>query len=121
MSLEAKHGEPLVRRCLGYLTAARSGLSWTELNDILSCDEHAMTDITRNHSPALRRMPPALWCRLKADLRKLFRVWKVDGVWVWRWADQQFREAATERLVVLCNFVVHILVISETWCGQCRA
>ncbi|XP_041466709.1 uncharacterized protein LOC121417179 isoform X3 [Lytechinus variegatus] len=97
ISLETKHGEPLVRRCLGYLTAARSGLSWTELNDILSCDEHVMTDIAKNHSPTLRRMPPALWCRLKADLRKLFRVWKVNGVWVWRWADQQFREAATER------------------------
>ncbi|XP_071477880.1 uncharacterized protein [Diadema antillarum] len=96
-SLESKHGEPLVRRALGYLTAARSGLSWSELTDLLSCDEHAMNDIATRHSPSLRRLPPALWCRLKADMRKYFRVWKVDGVWVWRWADQQFKEAATDR------------------------
>ena len=37
--VEAQHGAVLVSRALGYLTAAKSGLSETELEDVLSLDE----------------------------------------------------------------------------------
>ncbi|XP_069135891.1 NACHT and WD repeat domain-containing protein 2-like [Argopecten irradians] len=44
--LERKHGELLVSKALGYLTAARHGLAESgQLEDILSCDDVVLNDI----------------------------------------------------------------------------
>ena len=38
--LEQKHGKILVQRALGYLSLSKNGLSETEMEDLLSLDDH---------------------------------------------------------------------------------
>lgn len=70
LSERTNHGSILVSRTLGYLTAARQGLSEDEIIDVLSADDEVWTDfVTRaRHAPPERRLPGALWARLFLDL-----------------------------------------------------
>lgn len=43
--IETQHGNVLVSRALGYLTAAKNGLSEAELEDLLSLDERVLNDV----------------------------------------------------------------------------
>ncbi|CAH3135214.1 unnamed protein product [Pocillopora meandrina] len=64
-----EHGEKFVRRALGYITASITGLSKSELEDILSCDDIVLADeVFKYHLPPIRRLPPLLWTRLRNDL-----------------------------------------------------
>ena len=71
--VENQHGKILVSHALGYLTASKSGLSEAELEDLLSLDEKVLNDVYQYHLPPVRRIPPLLWTRIRADLPKYFR------------------------------------------------
>ena len=43
--LERDHGEALVRRALGYITASRKGVTFNELEDLLSLDDMVMEEL----------------------------------------------------------------------------
>jgi hypothetical protein len=58
-----------VKLLLLYLTA-KSGLSESEMEDILACDDDVLNDVYTYWTPPLRRLPPLLLLRLKADLRE---------------------------------------------------
>lgn len=64
------HGYTLTSRALGYLAAARAGLSEDELLDVLSLDDEAMAEQRRRapQSPQTRRLPFVVWARLRGDL-----------------------------------------------------
>lgn len=49
---------------------AKSGLSEGELEDILACDDDVLNDVYTYWTPPLRRLPPLLLLRLKADLNE---------------------------------------------------
>lgn len=51
--LERDHGEALVRRALGYLTAARKGITFNELEDLISLDDTVMEELTSQYSVSL--------------------------------------------------------------------
>ncbi|XP_048730738.1 uncharacterized protein LOC125647914 isoform X3 [Ostrea edulis] len=95
--LETKHGEPLVRRALGYITASREGITSNEMEDILSIDEAVMDDVIVNLRPAKRRFPNVLWIRLLEDLSDLLTPTLTHGVITYVWAHSQFNQAADER------------------------
>ncbi|XP_022094961.1 uncharacterized protein LOC110981600 isoform X2 [Acanthaster planci] len=117
--MESSFGEPLVRRTLGYITAAPSGLSWSELEDLLSLDDAVMNDVVAYHNPLLRRLPPALWCRLRAELEKYLLVERVDGCWTYRWQHREFHECATERYLKQKDKAPsYHLAISEYFMGK---
>ncbi len=67
---ESNHGRVLVSRALGYLAAARHGLSEDELLDVLSADAEVLADFRRRspNSPGSNRLPPVVWSRLYFDL-----------------------------------------------------
>lgn len=68
-SLVNEHGEQFVRRALGYITASKTGLTKSELEDILSCDDIVLAgEVFKYHVPPIRRLPPLLWTRLRNDL-----------------------------------------------------
>lgn len=95
--LEKEFGEPLVRRALGYLTAARNGLTDNEMEDLLSLDEAVMDDLTNQMSLRIRRCPPSAWLRLRRALGPIL-TWKpADGVVLLTWSHKVFFEAANER------------------------
>ena len=95
--LESKYGEQFVRHALGYITAAKSGLSVAELEDILSCDDQVLDEIFSFWVPPFRRIPPLLWIRVRNELGMYLVERGVDGVTVYGWYHRQFWETAEKR------------------------
>ncbi|OWF56817.1 NACHT and WD repeat domain-containing protein 1 [Mizuhopecten yessoensis] len=95
--LEVKHGQILVSNALGYLTTATNGLSESELEDILSCDDVVLNDVYVYWTPPVRRLPPLLLVRLRTDLQEYVVERGADGIRVMYWYHRQFIEAATAR------------------------
>lgn len=69
------HGPLLVNRVLGYLSASRHGLAENEIMEILFADPeyramlNETTELTRHEMPPdAKRIPIALWSRLRFDL-----------------------------------------------------
>ncbi|KAL9969786.1 hypothetical protein ACROYT_G022043 [Oculina patagonica] len=93
--LVTKHGEQFVRRALGYITASKTGLTKSELEDVLSCDDIVLADeVFKYHVPPIRRLPPLLWTRLRNDLGSYLVKVAADGHVVYKWYHRLFLEAA---------------------------
>eukprot|EP00004_Rigifila_ramosa_P018478 TRINITY_DN459_c0_g1_i2.p1 TRINITY_DN459_c0_g1~~TRINITY_DN459_c0_g1_i2.p1 ORF type:complete len:3633 (-),score=762.01 TRINITY_DN459_c0_g1_i2:106-9975(-) len=95
--LEHLHGQVFVSRALGYLTAAKGGLSVSELEDVLSCDDAVLDSVFVYWTPPVRRLPPLLWVRLRNDLDRYVVERGSDGTTVFFWYHRQFWEVAEER------------------------
>ncbi|KAI6199667.1 hypothetical protein M3Y96_00651200 [Aphelenchoides besseyi] len=93
---ESQHGKLLVSHALSYITAAKSGISDSELEDLISLDDKVLDDIYQYHLPPVRRIPPLLWSRIRADLPGYLSERAADGVIVLNWYHEQFRTAANE-------------------------
>ena len=50
------------------IVSAKNGLTESELEDILSCDDDVLNDVYMYWTPPIRRLPPLLLVRLKTDL-----------------------------------------------------
>ncbi|EDO34994.1 predicted protein, partial [Nematostella vectensis] len=83
--VERQHGHVLVSRALGYVTAAKSGLTETELEDLLSCDDFVLDDVYQYWTPPVRRIPPLLWVRIRQDLESYLVTRGADGAQVVTW------------------------------------
>lgn len=93
---------------LAYVTAARSGVSESELEDLISLDDKVLDDIYQvltaiwlklmpsqmfhlivflfqYHLPPVRRIPPLLWTRVRSDLPGYLSDSEADGVSVINW------------------------------------
>ena len=95
--VESKHGWLLVSHALAYATASKSGVSETELEDLISLDDKVLDDIYQYHLPPVRRIPPLLWTRVRSDLPGYLSDSEADGVSVINWYHRQFRDAANTR------------------------
>jgi WD40 repeat protein len=64
------HGPTLVERSLGYLAAARYGLTEDEVLDVLTADDAVWSDFDqrKHHEVSERRLPVVVWSRLSLDL-----------------------------------------------------
>ena len=92
---ESQHGTVLVGRSLGYLAAAKNGLTEDELLDILSADPEVMTDFRRRspRSPSVDHLPAVVWSRLYFDLKAFLSESSADGTTTLGFFHRQFREA----------------------------
>jgi hypothetical protein len=92
---DANHGEAIVSRSLGYLAAARSGLSEDEMLDVLSLDEKVRADFTARskHTPPEARLPVVVWSRLYFDLEPYLTERSADGASLLSFYHRQLREA----------------------------
>ena len=88
--VENAHGKVLVSHALAYVTAAKNGLSDSEVEDLISIDETVLNDIYQYHLPPIRRIPPLLWTRLKSDVPAYLSEREADGVSVVFWYHRQF-------------------------------
>jgi WD40 repeat protein len=94
--LEERLGRCFVGRALGYITAAKRGLSKMELADVLSCDEEVMGEVYKMVDPPIRRIPPLLIVRLLEELGSCLVERQVDGVNALFWAHEQFKRVAQD-------------------------
>lgn len=116
--IEIQHGKTLVAHAFGYITAAKSGVSESELEDLLSLDEKVLNDVYQYHLPPVRRIPPLLWTRIRSDLPGYLSEREADGVNVVGWYHRQFIEAARERYFRNLNFASTIHAnLSEYFLG----
>ena len=95
--VETKHGWLLVSHALAYVTASKSGVSESEIEDLISLDDQVLDDIYQYHLPPTRRIPPLLWTRVRSDLPGYLSDAEADGVSVMSWYHRQFKDAAYER------------------------
>ncbi len=97
--LQDKHGKKLVGHILKYIIASKYGLSSTEIEDIISCNEEILgldgDNIFEWWNPPVRRLPTLLWKRLREDLGRYMVDRGVDGVVVHNLYHRQFWETAT--------------------------
>jgi NACHT domain- and WD repeat-containing protein len=96
LSQDANHGPQLVARSLGYLAAAKSGLSEDELLDVLGRDEAVRADFQRRSpkSPDVEGLPVVVWSRLYFDLEPYLSERSADGTSLLVFYHRQLSEAA---------------------------
>ena len=72
LASNANHGPVLVERSLGYLAAARYGLTEDEILDVLAADDVVWDDFDKrkHHAVSERRLPVVVWSRLSLDLEQ---------------------------------------------------
>ena len=95
--LESRYGDVFVHHALSYITVAKYGLSLTELEDILSCDDVVLDVIFEWWIPPFRRIPPLLWARVRNELGIYLAERGTDGISAYGWYHRQFWETARER------------------------
>ena len=95
--VEMQHGRLLVQRILAYITASKSGLTATEIEDLLSCDDEVLEDVYQYWTPPIRRIPPLLGVRIRNDFAGYLIDRGADGASVITWYHRQFIEAARDR------------------------
>jgi len=81
LSSDENHGEMMVSRSLGYLAAAKNGLTEDELIDVLSEDKEVFDDFKKRsfHEPPEQRLPVVIWSRLYFDLEPYLTERSSDG------------------------------------------
>ena len=95
-----RHGALVIRRALGYMTAAKNGLTEDELVDLLSRRESGVLDDFRRRSPEsppVDRLPFIVWSRLFDDIGAYMTVRRADGTMVMDFYHRQVGEAARRR------------------------
>ena len=98
--LERKHGRVLVAHALGYMTAARNGLTESELEDILSLDDDVIDDVYQYWDPPVEgvvRLPNLLWARVRHDVNEFLVERQADKKTIVTWYHRQFWESAELR------------------------
>jgi NACHT domain- and WD repeat-containing protein len=97
LSAEANHGRVLVRHALGYLGAAKSGLTEDEMLDVLSLDREVLDDFRRRspRSPVVQHLPVAVWSRLYFDLEPYLAERSADGTTLMGFYHRQLGEVVT--------------------------
>ncbi len=98
LSRPAKHGRSLVSASLGFLAAAKNGLTEDELTDVLSEDACVMEDFRRRFpkSPKTDRLPVVIWSRLFYDLENYLSERSADGTSLLAFFHQQFSEVVAK-------------------------
>ena len=99
-SIENHYGSTLVKRALGYITAARYGLSELELEDILSLDDTVLDDVYQYWEPPVKgvvRLPSVVWKRIRFDIGNYLAEQSTCGKTTLSWYHRQFRHGAENR------------------------
>ena len=98
LAAEDQHGGTLVARSLGFLAAAKNGLTEDELLDLLSSDVEVLAEFRRRSpkSPVVDRLPPVVWSRLYFDLEPYLSERAADGTSLLTFYHRQLREVIEE-------------------------
>ncbi|OWF42885.1 NACHT and WD repeat domain-containing protein 1 [Mizuhopecten yessoensis] len=113
-SIEKEHGEIIITHLYGYLSAARDGLSLSELEDILSLDDEVLQDTFLYHlppDPENIRFPSAVLTRALFSVLDYLVERRSGMTSVLSWYHRQFTEMATERYLSKDRAVkIHVLL-----------
>jgi hypothetical protein len=88
---------------LGYLAAARAGLSEDELLDLLSRDAAVLAEVAAgspDSPPTGQRLPPVLWALLLVDLEPYLSGYQADSVPLYGFYHRQLAEVVRDRYLI---------------------
>ena len=84
--LEKIHSRMLLTKCLFYFNQFKSGISETQLIDILSLDNELLSNImSSSKNVQMKRFPPLYWFRLKQDLMDFLIEKELNGYTILSW------------------------------------
>jgi WD40 repeat protein len=101
LASNANHGPVLVERSLGYLAAARYGLTEDEMLDVLAADDAVWNDFDqrKHHEVSERRLPVVVWSRLSLDLEPYLTERAAPGGTVIAFYHKQLAERVVARFL----------------------
>ncbi|MGA2435980.1 MAG: AAA family ATPase, partial [Bryobacteraceae bacterium] len=101
LATNANHGPVLVQRSLGYLAAARYGLTEGEMLDVLAEDDTVWNDFDqrKHHEVSERRLPVVVWSRLSLDLEPYLTERAAPGGTVISFYHRQLAERVAVRFL----------------------
>ena len=92
------HERVLVTRTLGYLAAAREGLSVKELTEVLARDQGVMQAISsEKHGARTAKLPPSVWVRLNRQLAPFLIEKRIDEQPLLQFFHRQVAHVAREQ------------------------
>ena len=92
------HERALVTRTLGYLAAAKEGLSVKELTEVLSRDQGVMQAISsEKHGARTAKLPPSVWVRLNRQLAPFLIEKRIDEQPLLQFFHRQVAHVAREQ------------------------
>jgi WD40 repeat protein len=96
---EVHHHEPeVVTRTLGYLGAAKEGLSAKEVTEVLSRDRDVMNAISsEKHGVRTEKLPPSVWVRLNRQLAPLLVEKRTDDQPLMQFFHRQLAQVVLEQ------------------------
>ena len=117
---DTNHGEMMVSRSLGYLGAAKYGLSEDEMLDMLSLDEDVRGDFKARakHEPPEERLPVIVWSRLYFDLEPYLTERSADGASLLSFYHRQLREVVEAEFLSGENKPARHAHIASYFAGQ---
>ena len=102
-SVEEHHGTTVVHHSLGYISAAKNGLTELELEDVLSLDDRVLDSVYQYWDPpilGILRLPPLILKRIKYEITDFMVERMADGKAVLAWYHRQFFETASQRYLL---------------------
>ena len=120
LSSDANHGAVMVSRSLGYLAAAKNGLSEDELLDVLSRDDDVRADFKSRakHTPPGERLPVVVWSRLFFDLEPYLTERSADGTSLLGFYHRQVHQVAEEDYLGGSNNAARHAALADYFAGQ---
>ena len=114
LSRPENHGESLVRLVLGYVAAARRGLSEQEILEVLFADpdyKNEIDEVCQRNNYTLPNKPPripiAIWSRLRSELAPYLTVRSAPGGSVLTLYHRQVSEWVTAHFIDAANWNPH--------------
>jgi hypothetical protein len=103
------HHEPeLVARTLGYLAAAKNGLSAKELTEVLSRDVDVMRAVSsEQHGARTTKLPAAVWVRLHRDLAPFLVEKRIDEQPLMQFFHRQVAQVVGENHFAPTKMALH--------------
>lgn len=94
LSARASHGATLIAASLGYLMAARYGLTEDEMLEVLARDDAVLAEVKVFHKPPEEKLPVVLWSRLYFDLEPYLTDRKADETSLFAFYHRQLDQVA---------------------------
>src|SRR5262249_37162513 len=117
-----QHHEPeLVTRTLGYIAAAKNGLSAKELTEILSRDANVIRAISsERHEAMTNKLPPSVWIRLSRQLAPFLVEKRIDDQPLMQFFHRQVADVA-HRHYDLAKMEFHVALAAYFDCPAALA
>lgn len=99
LSARSNHGATLIAASLGYLMAARYGLSEDELLEVLARDHAVLAEVKTFQKPPEEKLPVVLWSRLHSDLEPYITERRADNTTLFAFYHRQLDQVARDRFL----------------------